>query len=164
MTNGFTSVELVKIFIPGVPQAKARPRLRIVKGKGGQAFASAYTPAKTRTYEGIIATAGAAAMNGLPPLSGPLRLEFTAILPVPASWPAWKRAAALRCEVYPTTKPDLDNVFKSLGDGLNAVAWKDDVQVVEVVARKYYGEIPGITATVLQLDGQAAQTARKAAA
>lgn len=154
----------VRVFIPGLPQGKGRPRLRVVTGKDGQAFASAYTPAKTRIYEGIIATAGSAAMNGAPPLQGPLMLAFVARLPVPQSWPSWKREAALLDSVLPTTKPDLDNLAKALLDGLNEVVWRDDVQVVEVRARKVYSETPGIDLEVTPLEAQAAQTARKAAA
>lgn len=154
----------LRVFVPGLPQGKGRPRLRIVKGKGGQHFASAYTPAKTRTYEGIIATAGAAAMNGAAPMTGPLTLEFIAVLPVPQSWPNWKREAALRGEVLPTTKPDIDNLEKALLDGFNEIVWKDDVQVVRVVKDKRYGEVPGITVTVSARGGQAAQDARKVAA
>lgn len=152
----------VRVFVPGLPQGKGRARTRVIHGKAGQAFATHYTPAKTRTYEGIIATAGTTAMNGLPPLDGGLVLEFRAVMPVPASWPEWKRAAALRGEIVPTTKPDLDNIEKALKDGFNGVVWKDDCQVVDVIKGKRYGEMLGITAVVTVYPAQAAQTAKKA--
>ncbi len=34
---------------------------------------------------------------------------------------------------------DLDNIVKSIQDGLNGIAWKDDCQVVEIHARRHKG-------------------------
>ena len=39
----------------------------------------------------------------------------------------------------PTTKPDLDNIIKLL-DALNGIAYDDDKQIVEIIARKEKGE------------------------
>ncbi|WP_219710402.1 RusA family crossover junction endodeoxyribonuclease, partial [Clostridioides difficile] len=41
----------------------------------------------------------------------------------------------------PSKKPDIDNVVKIVADALNEIAYKDDTQIVEVVASKYYSEI-----------------------
>lgn len=152
----------LKVFIPGLPQGKGRARSRVVHA-GGRAFATHYTPAKTRAYEGVIAHAGAAAMNGAAPMTCPVLLHFVAILPVPQSWPAWKREAALAGGVMPTTKPDMDNVEKALLDGFNEVIWKDDVQVVDCTKSKRYGEVPGISVTITRHVAQSAQDARKGA-
>lgn len=38
----------------------------------------------------------------------------------------------------PRIKPDWDNISKLVGDGLNGVAYKDDVQVVESHIYKYF--------------------------
>ena len=35
-------------------------------------------------------------------------------------------------------KPDIDNIAKSVLDGLNGTAWGDDTQVVEMSIKKYY--------------------------
>jgi hypothetical protein len=42
----------------------------------------------------------------------------------------------------PTGKPDLDNVIKSLFDGLNLVTWADDAQIVDMTASKWFGDEP----------------------
>ena len=34
---------------------------------------------------------------------------------------------------------DLDNIIKSIQDGLNGIAWKDDCQVVEIHAKRHKG-------------------------
>lgn len=160
MTDG-VALDAVSIYVPGLPQGKGRARSRVVHAKG-RTFASHYTPAKTRTYEGVIATAASAAMNGRPPMVGPVLLNFVAVVPPPASWPAWKQAAALAGHVSPTTKPDLDNIEKALLDGFNAVVWRDDVQVVAVAKSKGYGQTPGIRAVVSPHPSQAAQDAKRA--
>lgn len=40
---------------------------------------------------------------------------------------------------YPTVKPDLDNTIKSVLDGLNGCAYRDDSQVCRIFAEKQYG-------------------------
>jgi Holliday junction resolvase RusA-like endonuclease len=40
--------------------------------------------------------------------------------------------------MFPTKKPDGDNIAKAILDSLNDVAYHDDSYVVELVASKYY--------------------------
>ena len=67
---------------------------------------------------------------------------------------------ALEGEIYPTTKPDKDNVIKAVYDGINGIVWKDDVQVVDGCQRKRYGEVPGVKVRIVPLEGEPAQGAR----
>ena len=48
-----------------------------------------------------------------------------------------------------TSKPDVDNLLKFVMDALNKVFWKDDSQVVSVIAQKRYDEKPR---TIIQID------------
>ena len=131
---------MIEIFIPGTPQGKGRARsARLPNGKTIH-----YTPEKTRTYEGVIASLAMEAMGGRPPLEGPVGLTLIIEMPIPASWPGWKREMAAAQKIAPTTKPDADNVEKAVKDGLNGIAWRDDCQVVSVVKDKLYGEVPGV--------------------
>jgi Holliday junction resolvase RusA-like endonuclease len=63
---------------------------------------------------------------------------------VPQSWSGKKQRAALAGEIRPTSKPDIDNVVKAIFDGLNGVAWRDDVQVVSLTVRKHYSATPRV--------------------
>jgi Holliday junction resolvase RusA-like endonuclease len=50
------------------------------------------------------------------------------------------RASALAGEVFPTVKPDADNVLKAILDACNGVVYLDDKQVVKLSMMKRYGE------------------------
>lgn len=123
----------IEIFIPGVPQGKGRARSFLRNGKIGH-----YTPEKTRTYEGLIASLGLDAMLGKKPLEIPLLLTICAVFSIPESWPTWKREAAYYGQILPTTKPDMDNIKKAIKDGLNGVVWKDDCFATSAMVRKRY--------------------------
>lgn len=43
---------------------------------------------------------------------------------------------------YPSVKPDLDKLCRAVGDGITGILIKDDSQIVELSARKEYGQ-PG---------------------
>ncbi len=132
--------------VPGEPQGKGRPRI----GKIGQ-HARMFTPAKTVAYEGLVAMAAQQAMKGAAPLSCPCALEVEAVFAIPASFSKSKRAAAMSGELRPTKKPDIDNVLKAVADGMNGVAWVDDVQAVDVRLLKRYGETPAVHVRVAAL-------------
>lgn len=129
--------------VPGQPQGKQRPRI----GKAG-AFSRMFTPAKTQSYEAMVATFAHQAMAGAPLLEGPLEVGMDIVLEIPASWSGVKQRRAVLGELLPTTKPDIDNVEKAVFDALNGVVWRDDVQVVRVVKAKRYGRSPGVSVAV----------------
>lgn len=138
----------VSFVVPGEPMGKGRPRVSTIAGR-----ARMFTPAKTANYEGLIATVGSTAMAGRELIAGPVMVEMNIVLPVPPSWSKKKQAAALAGDVMPTKKPDADNVVKAIFDGLNAVVWKDDVQVVDAFVRKRFGPVPGVSVRVVPLVG-----------
>lgn len=113
-----------------------------------------FTPAATVAYEGLIALAAQQAMAGRTLLTGPVFVHMEITIPVPASWSQKRRAMALAGQIHPTTKPDTDNVIKAIFDGVNGVVWVDDVQVVELLARKAYGEIPMVKVAVQPIESE----------
>ena len=137
--------------VPGQPFGKERPRA----AKRGK-FMTLYTPQKTVNYEGLIAHTAMIAMVGRKLILGAVSVELDIRVSIPASWSKKRQAAAMRGEVAPTKKPDIDNVEKVLFDGMNGVVWKDDVQAVEVRKCKRYAETPGVFVIVRELDMVAA--------
>jgi Holliday junction resolvase RusA-like endonuclease len=114
----------------GEPVSKGRPRF----GRG-----KTYTPAKTIAAETFIQLC--ATQKGVPKMmNGPLRLTVTFSMGIPKSWSAKKKAEAELGNIRPTSKPDIDNLIKLVGDALNGIAYKDDSQIVEIQAVKKYGK------------------------
>jgi Holliday junction resolvase RusA-like endonuclease len=127
---------MIEIILLGKPVAKGRPRFNRESGR-------AYTPAKTVKYETMLRYAAVEVMGARPPLEGPLRLEMHIVVPIPASWPKKKQAAARAGELRPTGKPDLDNFMKVI-DSCNLVVWIDDGQITDSTLRKTYGDKPRV--------------------
>ena len=89
------------------------------------------------------------------PVTGPVALRLDVCLPIPASWSGKKQERAVRDEIRPATKPDLDNILKAICDGLNGVAWKDDVQVVEATVSKNYRRSPRVVVLITPVEAEA---------
>ena len=133
------SHKIYRFTIPGPAVAQARPRLTTWGGR-----AHAYEPKKSKAYKSYVREC--ATGQGAPdePLSGPLALVVTEYRAIPASWAKWKRQAANEGGIYPTSKPDFDNVTKSICDALNGLIWKDDAQVIDGHVRKFYDTEPRV--------------------
>jgi Holliday junction resolvase RusA-like endonuclease len=139
----------VTIVVAGPPTAKGRPRMT---RKG-----FAYTPAATRKYEAHGRLAAQHAMDGQPPISVPVRAEIVIDLPVPASWSAKRRDAALLGNIRPTTRPDCDNYVKAALDAINNIVVSDDSMIVDLVVLKQYAAVPALTITITPLPALTAQ-------
>ena len=120
---------MIVVSIPGEAVAFARTRM----SKTGVRF----TPSKQANYMAVVRQYVDEAMRtgSIAPIEGPIRMTVHAIYVMPASWPAKKRGA-----FYKTTKPDADNIAKLVKDACNRVAYRDDAQVAELIARKVYGQ------------------------
>jgi len=126
--------------VPGKPHGKERTGDDIRTNKDGKQFTSHYTPSKTREYEEYVGWRAKKEMRGQVKTDRPVQVMFHAYFKVPKSWPKWKRELALKGRIEPTVKPDIDNVEKSILDGLNGIVWNDDAQVVKVTKDKFYAE------------------------
>jgi Holliday junction resolvase RusA-like endonuclease len=132
---------MLKLTVPGEPQAKQRPRMT--------RMGRTYTPAKTVNYETLIQECFASTFPGHTPLEGALVLNVQAHFTVPASWSLKKQRQAYDCQLRPTKKPDIDNIIKCM-DALNGIAWKDDSQIVTVIASKWYSDRPRVEIEIAQ--------------
>ena len=133
----------IEFFVPGAPVGKGRPRAAR-RGAGVVMF----TPGKTADYEALVAATAAAALAGDAVahrmLDGPLEAVLEMRFPVPVSWSKAKRARALAGAEWHTSKPDADNVAKAILDACNGVVFRDDAQVVMLIATKAFSEEPGV--------------------
>lgn len=146
----------IQFTIPGQPEAKGRPRFRIVKPKGGSSFVSTYTPPETVKNEQRIADAAKAAMAGSTPCSLPIEILVELRMQIPVSWSKKKRVAAAAGQVRATKKPDLDNCAKSVLDACNGIVFADDGQVVQLTVRKLYHAVPAVVVAIRAVAGEAA--------
>ena len=136
--------------VPGEPRGKGRPRASRMGNN-----IRLYTDAKTAAYENLVALACQRAMQdgGLSALTGALGISVLSYHGVPKSASKAKREQMLKNYVRPTKKPDLDNIVKAVLDGMNGIAFADDVQIVHIVAHKLYSAEPCLLVSVSMLEG-----------
>lgn len=133
-------VETINLTIPGKPVPKGRPRF---------ARGHTYTPVKTRDYETLMAIKAKEAMRGRKPFEGALVLIIRVFNSIPVAFGKKKTVAAEKQEIRPLTKPDLDNNIKTI-DALNGICFKDDSQIVTILASKYYSTNPRMEIEIKQ--------------
>lgn len=119
--------------IPGVPVAKGRPKF----ARRGN-FVTTYTPEKTASYENLVKVKAEEAMLGKSLFEDAVWVGIALYVTPPASWPQKKQRQALDGEIFPTSKPDIDNVLKGILDAMNDIVWNDDKQVCDVHVIKRY--------------------------
>ncbi|WP_153905122.1 RusA family crossover junction endodeoxyribonuclease, partial [Acinetobacter baumannii] len=90
-------------------------------------------------------------------LEGPLLLKIGIYRSIPKSFSKKKTVQAEAREIRPTSKPDVDNYVKGIKDALNKVIWKDDSQIVSIVAEKFYSQKPRIEVKVQAMEEQVQQ-------
>lgn len=115
--------------VPLEPVAKERPRFATRCGQ-----VRTYTSKKTRIFENTLFSLILPHCNA-EPFEGPLKLTLEFHVTPPAK----------KVRELPAVRPDIDNYIKSVCDALNpnkkegfSGMWRDDGQVVELVAKKVY--------------------------
>lgn len=133
-----------KIIVPGPPVAKGRARSVVRCG-----HIAHYTPRKTVQYENLVRFSAQQVIGQSSILVGPIALKVSAYMTIPKSWAKSKKEESNAGKVLPTSRPDLDNIVKSVKDGLNGIAWLDDAQVTTIVASKRYDLNPRLEIQIL---------------
>ena len=128
---------MITFNIPGKPQAKQRPR-------HGNGFT--YTPKETVAYENWVRLC----YGNRPKLTGEIVAEMTFTFSIAKSKTIKMKALMLSGEIRPTSRPDLDNLAKSVLDSLNGIAYDDDSQVVELHVKKIYGSGAGVEVSLME--------------
>lgn len=128
--------------VPGEPVGKGRPRFT----RQGRA----YTPAKTAKYENLVSLAFSQKYPDHVPLEGPIEMKMIAYFSIPKSWSKKKVEQARLNRIWPTKKPDTDNIAK-VKDALNGIAFHDDSQVVRETIVKMYAESPKLVVYIKEI-------------
>lgn len=128
-------MEEICFTIPGKPQGKARARTGY-NPKAGRV--TSHTPGNTVLYENLIKTRYMEENDKSFVDGEPLTVSILACFEPVKSVSKKQRERMLQRKVYPTKKPDIDNIVKVVLDALNGLAYKDDTQVVKVAATKIY--------------------------
>jgi Holliday junction resolvase RusA-like endonuclease len=132
----------VEIRLDGPPRGKGAGRA-CTTAHGARIF----TDDKTRKYEAQLRFAAQQQMAGNLPTDLPVIVSVQARMQIPVSFSKRKRADALAGLVWPTVRPDCENLAKIM-DGLNGIVWQDDRQIVIELISKIYAEQPGLTIVV----------------
>ena len=134
------------------PAPKNHWRIAKIPGKGGApGFQKIVLHQRTEAAERALVDALRPLAPAVP-LAGALRLDLVSVLPIPASWPAWKREAAL-AGVVPAIAArkhgDRGNLLKMVEDALEAAGfYADDAAVTSGDVAKCYGPVPGYQITI----------------
>lgn len=118
----------MKFVVEGKPVGKGRPRL---------ARYGVYTPSKTINYEYLVKFSYLQITNEKIS-NGAIKIEIWAYFETNKS-DSQKKQKELLGQAY-TKKPDIDNLAKSILDGLNGIAYGDDNQVTELILHKLYSD------------------------
>jgi Holliday junction resolvase RusA-like endonuclease len=129
----------ISLTIPGNPVGKQRAR---VTRQG-----HTYTPQKTVNYEAFVKQTFAAKYPDFMPIPGPVRMILSIYL---MESKETQRKLKKGIRVYPTIKPDISNVLKSIEDALNGLAYVDDKQIISVYAEKKYSHRPCVEIIVAE--------------
>ncbi len=119
----------VTFTVPGEPQGKQRPRHM----KNGHT----YTPDETRQYEKLVREAYIL-QSGLSFGKAAIVVNILAFFRIPKSFTRKQRELIRTGELFPTVKPDGDNIEKIVWDALSGTAYFDDKQIVDHHCRKLY--------------------------
>jgi Holliday junction resolvase RusA-like endonuclease len=134
-------VSVVQFTVPGTPVAKARARVT---------HWGTFTPAETVRAERSIALYARTAMRGRDVFDEAVELSIVAVFEEPARRTLKERA--LPCAAFKPTKPDSDNLAKTVLDACNGIVWQDDARVAVMHIAKIYGNEPELRISVRPVD------------
>lgn len=111
--------ESVQFFVEGTP--KGQPRVRAtIRGK----HAGVYDPGTADDWKDAVRNAWV--RTGAEMFTTPLHVAMRFYFQRPESHFTSKGALKKSAPFHHTSKPDIDNLFKSSGDALNGLGWTDD--------------------------------------
>lgn len=128
---------VVSFFVPGIPKPQGSKRAFVA---GGRAVMTESGGRSHKDWRAQVAHEAAEAYTAETLLDVPVVLDVTFVLPRPKSRP--------KSRPMPDSAPDTSKLVRCVEDSLTGTVWRDDALVVELLARKVYGEKPGAHITV----------------
>jgi len=128
----------VSFEIPTTPYGKARHRT----GINGMM----YKDKVTENFENLVKVMYQKATKHF--FEDAIELYFVFNFSIPESYSKKKKKSITDGEIKYTKKPDIDNLIKSIMDGLNKTAYKDDSQVYKIGAKKQFAERDSIQVVI----------------
>lgn len=142
-----------KFVVEGNPVPQSRPRFSTRSG-----YVRAYDSRPSRDYKlDIYSKACEAFIKGnCVMLTSALEVEIVVGRSIPQSFSKKDRRKAAEGLLAPTQKPDLDNYIKVVLDGIGLkdmppVIFKNDSQVVSIIAKKIYSDNPKLEVVVREV-------------
>lgn len=120
----------LEFFLQMTPVGKGRARTFTTRN----GITKTVTPDKTRINAKLmyyLASKELVKLGFRKPLYGPLLVEYTFYLPRPKT---------IKNRVFPTVKPDADNLEKQVSDTFNSLLWIDDTQIIKSITTKLYAD------------------------
>ena len=144
--------ESVELWVPLAPVPKGNSQRVVRRGRFTRVLPSARAESAQRALANYLRRSAPAS-----PPTGPVRRDATYWLPVPKSWPKWKRDAARDGRYLPPgggRQPDTGNFDKLLDDALEAAGWvANDGQIVGGHTAKLYAPLePGYSIRITPLE------------
>ena len=130
-------------WIDGAPTGKARPRVTRL---------GTFNTEATTLYENLVKISYRQQCKEF--FEGPLIVTITACFDIPKSVSKKQRALMLDGHIFPTKKPDIDNIAKIILDALNKIAYEDDTQVIWLAVRKKYEERAHVDVDIKRFGGK----------
>jgi len=132
---------VINLDVIGIPAPKGSGRAMNIGGRARFIASSSGANAKKQAAW-VRAIQAAAAAAGVAMLAGPVCVAVVFRLPRPKGHRTARGELRASAPLYPTVAPDVDKTLRCTLDALTGIAFADDAQVVEVVARKGYA-VPG---------------------
>ncbi len=119
----------ISFFLPIIPYGKGRARTFVRQG-----ITRTITPTKTREHAKqmhFLVSKELSKKGFRQAFEGPIEVDYIFYLPRPKT---------VKTRIYPTVKPDEDNLAKQCNDVFNELLWRDDTQIVQSNIKKLYAE------------------------
>ena len=136
----------MQIIVEGKPEPQLRPRATRI----GNSI-RLYDPKTTTDYKNLVKWTAKQQWKQKP-LECPLVVELDIYRQIPKSTSKKRRKLKNERVIRPVVKPDIDNYSKGILDSLNGIVYKDDSQVVSLIANKYYSDNPRVEINISEVE------------